>query len=138
MPKIDDLAGHGGGLEKIQRSPDASELIRAIEGFSGRVAERVVEERGSWGLDRLGDRPGRGERGGGDSRFFDVSCDQTDRLVADRSHRDQQNGVDLLLEKLLRDGWGQVLAHSTGRVDASHEGDGLWRELPDLACVDEV
>jgi len=69
----------------------------------------------------LCDGDGRGEPDGGESVFFEQACDQTDRLVAHRSNRHEQNNVWLLSLAALQQqltGFGQ---HAPLGVDASHE-----------------
>ena len=102
------------------------------------MPQRVVDESGARRRDSRGNRPSGCQRRGRDSGFFEVACDQTDRLVADRSDRDQQRDVDFLIEQLARDRRGQLIAHLARGVDASHEGQSVGRQLADLAVGSEI
>ena len=64
-------------------------------------------DRGDW---RCGNGAGRGEADRGKSGCFELTCDQTDRLVADRSNRHEQNQVGFL---------GQAPFDRSGAVSAS-------------------
>ena len=60
------------------------------------MTEGDVEEGGARLVGRRGDGAGRGESEGGEPGCFEMACDQTDRLVADRSNRYQEHQVGFL------------------------------------------
>lgn len=94
--QIDDRAGfgqrHGMGEPFGEQSTLPGDVVRQ----AGGVAKRKVDEDRAGRVGADGDAAGRGEPDRWDSGCFDVACDQTDRLVADRSNGHEQNEVWLL------------------------------------------
>ncbi len=69
-----------------------------MAGSPSGATERVIHEHGPGNTDRLGNRQSRGEAHGGNTTRFELTCDQTDRLMADGSNRHKQCNVAALLD----------------------------------------
>lgn len=113
-------------------------MIGSVVHLARRVTEAIVDKGRTRRLDRLTDGESSAQRGGGDSCFFEASCDQTDRLVADGSHGHQEGQIDCLREEVGGQSRRQLVAHAARRIDAAHKGQRLRCELADNALVDEL
>ena len=113
-------------------------MIGSVVRFPRSVTEAIVDKGRARRLDRRADGESSAQRGGGDSRFFEASCDQTDRLVADGSHGHQEGQIDCLREEVGGQSRRQLVAHAARRIDAAHEGQRLRSELAERALLDEL
>ena len=101
--QVDDPAGRGGGAQEVERGLDDRALILGVAQLARGVAQRVVDEGGARWSDGERDVARGRERRGGNACGFEVASDQTDRLVTDRSHRNEQRRIGALVQDRLRD-----------------------------------
>ena len=80
-------------------------------------------EQGSRRLHLLGHLAKQLDRDAGDALPLELGADQADRLVAQRSDRNQQDGVDCVADQLTRGLRGRVFDQPSGCSDASHEAE---------------
>ncbi len=75
---------------------DDAALRRLVADRAERQPERVADEAGQRRLHERGDLPDLGDRDGGETVVVEDALEQPDRLLADRSGRDEQDEVDLV------------------------------------------
>ena len=75
------------------------------------MPERSVEEDRAWRVDAGGDRARRGQTDRREPCGLEVAGDQSDRLMADRSNRNQEHDVRLLGATLFDDQSGGLGLH---------------------------
>ena len=109
--EIDHSAGLRGGLQKVERGLDDRALILDVAELAGGVTQPVIDERGAWWGDSERDVARRRERRGWNAFGFEAARDQTDRLVADRSHRHEQRRVGALVRDRSSDRGRELVAH---------------------------
>ena len=133
MVQTNDLAWTFDGSEPIEGAPQDLKLIVRIERLASGVPQGIVDE------DRAGrptglDNVERARQGQGRKAFaLEVAGDQTHGLVADRSHRHQEHGVDRLALESTLQGGNELLAHASLRVDPAHAREQIIGERPDRA-----
>ena len=94
-------------------------------GFAGGMPERIIEKRRAWWAHGLRNVQGAAHAQRRDAGGFNVPGDQSNGLMADGSHRDEQHCVDVFSQEALGELRRQFLAHPPRRVDATHEGVGM-------------
>ena len=94
-------------------------------GFSCRVAQWIIEKRRPWWVHGPGDIQGAAHTQGRNASRFDVPSDQSNGLMADGSHWDEQHGINVFSQETFEELWCQFLLDTPGRVDATHEGIGV-------------
>ena len=94
-------------------------------GLPCRVPQRIVEKRRPWRVHGPGDIQSATHTQGRNASRFDVPGDQSDGLMADGSHRDEQHDINVFSQKTFEELWCQFLLDTPGRVDAAHEGIGV-------------
>ena len=110
----------GGFCERKGLAKDASLLLMVVR-WTNRVAQGQVGERESGDSDLVDDVACGAEDQRRDSCGLEVSCGQTDRLVTDRSKRNQHREIDLIFAKRVEhlSGSGDCAALAVPRGDSS-------------------
>jgi len=93
--------------------------------FAGGMPEWIIEKRRAWWVYSLRNVQGAAHAQRRDASGFDVPGKQSDGLMADGSHGDEQHRVDLCSQEALGELRCQCLTHTPRRVDAAHEGVGM-------------
>jgi hypothetical protein len=106
--------------------------------FPGRVSQRIIEKRRPWWVHGAGNIQGAAHTQGRNASRFDVPGDQSDGLMADGSHRDEQHSINVFSQKALEELWRQFFLDTPGRVDAAHEGIGIGCQSADHAFTHQA
>ncbi len=88
--------GHKGLFKKVDAQRDDIELHRGVIWLASWVAKWEVDKHESRHANLFDDVAGAADDHGGNASFFEVSSDQTDRLMAYRSKRNQHHNVDIV------------------------------------------
>lgn len=88
-------------MRRSQTVAEQRSLTDDIVRQARRVTEREVDEHRAGWVGGGGDGSGRSETDRGKTRCFEMACDQSDRLMANRSNRYEQNDIRLLGQALL-------------------------------------
>ena len=83
-------------------------------GLPCRVPQRIIEKCRSWRVHSLGDIQGAAHTQGRNASCFDVPGDQSDGLMADGSHRDEQNSINVFSQETFEELWRQFLLDTPG------------------------
>jgi len=100
-------------------------------GFPRGMAERIIEKCRTWWVHSLRNIQGTAHAQRRDTSHFDLPGDQSDGLMADGSHRDEQHGVNVFSQEMCCKLRRQFLLDTPGGVDAAHEGIGVGRQRTD-------
>jgi hypothetical protein len=68
-------------------------------GLPSRVSQRIIEKRRPWRVHGSGDIQGAAHTQGRNASRFDVPGDQSDGLMADGSHRDEQHSLNVFSQE---------------------------------------
>ncbi len=93
---VDDRSVRMVALGLAYAASDDAALRRLVVHRAERQPERVGDEAGQRRLHERGDLPHLGDRDGGETVVVEDALEQPDRLLADRSGRDEQDEVDLV------------------------------------------
>ena len=74
-------------------------------GFPGRVPQRIIEKHRPWWVHGPGDIQGAAHTQGRNTSRFDVPGDQSDGLMADGSHWDEQYGINVFSQETFEELW---------------------------------
>ena len=107
-------------------------------GFPCRVPQRIIEKRRPWWVHGLGDIQGAAHAQGRNASRFDVPGDQSDGLMADGSHWNEQHRIDVFSQETFEELWRQFFLDPPGRVDAAHEGVGIGCQSADHAFTHQA
>jgi hypothetical protein len=107
-------------------------------GLPCRMPQRIIEKRRPWRVHSPGDIQGATHTQGRNASRFDVPGDQSDGLMADGSHRNEQDGINVFSQETLEELWRQFLLDTPGRVDAAHEGIGVGCQSADHAFTHQA
>ena len=124
------------GGERVEGVTEDPPLERLVVRLPRRMPEREVQVHGAGRVDRRGDGKGARHADGRDPAAFDLSCDQSDGLMADRSGRDEHCGVGCVFLHALGERRSEDLSHLARRIDPPHERVGIRADRPDAAIVD--
>ena len=102
------------------------------------VSEWIIEKRRPWWVHGPSDIQGTTHAQGRNASRFDVPGDQSDGLMADRSYRDEQHGINVFSQETLEELWRQFFLDTSGRVDAAHEGIGVGCQSADHAFTHQT
>jgi len=97
-----DFAGRLNRVERPQAVADNPVLLLWIVRRAGAMAERKIGEDAARRIAGLQDIERAAQTYRRDAGGFQVTCDQTHGLVANRSHRHQKHGVHMLALKCLQ------------------------------------
>ena len=125
-------------LEHLERGLDHGVLPFGIAGTVERMAVAKRNEQGSRRSHLLGHLAKQLDRDAGDALPLELGADQADRLVAQRSDRNQQGGVDRVADQLTRGLRGRVLDQPSGCGDAPHEAQVTPAHRPDATPLGEL
>ena len=102
-------------------------------GFPCRMSQRIIEKRCPRWVHSPGDIQGAAHAQGRNASRFDVPGDQSNGLMADGSHRDEQYCIYVFSQEALKELRRQFCLHTPGRVDAAHESIGIGCQRADHA-----
>jgi hypothetical protein len=106
--------------------------------FPCRVSQWIVEKCCPWRVHGPGDIQGAAHTQGRNASRLDVPGDQSDGLMADGSHWDEQHSIDVFSQETLEELRCQFLLDTLGRVDAAHEGIGVGCQSADHAFAHQA
>ena len=106
--------------------------------FPCRMSQWIVEKRCPWWVHGPGDIQGAAHTQGCNASRLDMPGDQSDGLMADGSHRDEQHSIDVFSQETLEELWCQLLLDTPGRVDAAHAGIGVGCQSADHAFTHQA
>ena len=107
-------------------------------GFPRRVSQRIIKKCRPWWVHGPGDVQGAAHTQGRNASRLDVPGDQSDGLMADGSHRDEQHDINVFSQETCEELWRQFLLDTPGRVDAAHEGIGVGCQSADHAFTHQT
>ena len=119
--------------ECIKRGSNNLLLIVWIGWSTCCVAERVIDKHCPRCLPCLHDIESTSEAYGWDACVFQVSGNQTHGLMANWSHRDQKNSINILRLEALFDGRNEFFADAPLRIDTAHAGIDVMGEFTNMA-----
>jgi hypothetical protein len=102
------------------------------------VAQRIIEESRPWRVYSSGDIQGAAHTQGRNASRFDVPGDQSDGLMADGSHRDEQHSINTFSHETFKELRRQFFLNTPGRVDTAHEGIGVSCQSADHAFTHQA
>jgi len=79
-----------------------------------RVSQRVIEKCRPWWVHGPGDIQGTAHAQGRNASRFDVPGEQSDGLMADGSHRDEQHGINVFSQEAFEELRRQFFLHTPG------------------------
>ena len=126
LPRVRQVQQDGTGRRRLQHPQGGSDdpnLVVEIERFARGVAERVVEEGGSWWIDLLGDVPATGDGRGRYPVLLQVSREQSNGLMAHWSDGYQEGGVHVHLLKPPEQPGRHLLREGRAAEHPPHEGE---------------
>ena len=131
-----DQPGLAHGYASLQRVRHDRTLGYSICHRARGMTKGDIKVSSSWWVGSLGDGAGRRKPDGGEATSFEMTCDQTDRLVANRSNGHQQYEVGFLRLDLDEDVLGRLGHQSSGGIDPAHETNGLvcYRSDGSVGC----
>ena len=107
-------------------------------GFSCRVPQRIIEKRRPWWVHGPGDIQGAAHAQGRNTSRFDVPGKQSNGLMADGSHRDEQHSINVFSQEAFEELRRQFFLDTPGRVDAAHKGIGIGCQSADHAFTQQA
>jgi len=107
-------------------------------GFPRRVSQRIIEKRRPWWVHGPGNIQGAAHTQGRNACRLDVPGDQSDGLMADRSHWHEQHGLNVFGQETLKELWRQFVLDTPGRVDTAHESIGVGCQSADHAFTHQA
>ena len=83
-------------------------------GFPCRVSQRIIEKRRPWWIHGPGDIQSAAHTQGRNASRFDAPGDQSDGLMADGSHWDEQHSLNVFSQETFEEVWRQFLLDTPG------------------------
>jgi hypothetical protein len=124
-------------LEGSQGVLDQSFLHFGFVLLARGVAQGKVDEGCPGRSHRARDGEGARHTERGNSGFFELPGDQSDRLMADGSDGNQQRDIGPLVDNAFHQGGREFLAYLARRVDSTHKREGLGGHGSEASLVDE-
>lgn len=113
-------------------------MQRWFMGFPCRVSQRIVEKRCPWWVHGPGDIQSAAHAQGRNASRLDMAGDQSDGLMADGSHWNEQHGIDVFSQERFEELRRQFVLDTPSRVDAAHEGIGVGCQSADHAFAHQT
>ena len=135
--QVDDRAGLGQRFERGHRVLQNSPVEFGGVGPTRCVPERKVQVGGAGGPHCGRYVTGARHRQCRDPGLFQCPCDQTDGLMADRSNRDQQHRIELILSTAPHQLGNELFTHAPRAVDPAHDGVRVLSERADNSFGDK-
>src|SRR5215470_14791826 len=107
-------------------------------GFPRRVSQRIIEKRRPWWVHSPGNIQSAAHTQGRNASRLDVPGDQSDGLMADRSHWYEQHGLNVFGQETLKELRRQFVLDTPSRVDTAHKSIGVSRQSADHAFTHQA